>query len=102
MVIDMHSNLMPPRLSDAIRERSERPRIIKDAAGREHLEMPSGACLWARELTAPEIAEIDAALASVKPTGLEILDIKRSDFPLPTVGGFLAQARLETLHTADL
>ena len=38
--------------------------------------------LWARELTAPEIAEFDAALANVKPTGLKILDIKLNDFPL--------------------
>ena len=39
-------------------------------------------CLWARELTAPEIAEFAAALANVKPTGLKILDIKLNDFPL--------------------
>ena len=43
MVIDMHSYWMPPRLADALRERSEWPRIIKDAVGREHLEMPRGA-----------------------------------------------------------
>ena len=43
MVIDMHSHWMPPRLADALRERSERPRIIKDAVGREHLEMQRGA-----------------------------------------------------------
>lgn len=43
MVIDMHSHWMPPRLADALRARSDRPRIIKDAAGREHLEMQRGA-----------------------------------------------------------
>ena len=59
-------------------------------------------CLWARELTAPEIAEFAAALANVKPTGLKILDIKLNDFPLPTVGYFLAQVSRKTLHTADL
>ena len=59
-------------------------------------------CLWVRELTAPEIAEIDAARANLERTGLEILDIKLCDFPLPTVGRFLAQVRRETLHTADL
>jgi hypothetical protein len=48
---------------------------------------------WIHEFTAPEIAEIDSALANVERTWLEILDIKLSDLPLPTVDRFLAQAR---------
>ena len=53
---------------------------------------------WFHELTALEIAEIDAAVAGVERAGLEILDMKRSDFALPTVGRLLAQARQESLH----
>lgn len=53
---------------------------------------------WMHEFSAAEIAEIDAAVQGIERAGLEILDIRRSDFVLPTVGPLLARARQESLH----
>ncbi len=53
---------------------------------------------WMHEFSPAEIAEIDAAVARVESTRLEILDIRRADFPLPKLGAALDTARTETLH----
>ena len=41
---------------------------------------------WIYELTAAEIAEIEAALIAVKQAGVPLLEIRARDFPLPAVG----------------
>ena len=41
---------------------------------------------WTYTLSAAEIEEIAAATASVRGVGLDIADIRRSDFPLPSIG----------------
>ena len=41
---------------------------------------------WAYHLSPPEIAEIEAAVRAVRARGLDIADIRRGDFPLPTIG----------------
>ncbi|CAN7768465.1 TauD/TfdA family dioxygenase [Pseudorhodoferax sp. LjRoot39] len=53
---------------------------------------------WIHEFKPSEIAEIDAAVQSTERSGLEILNVKRADFVLPTVGPLLARARQESLH----
>jgi hypothetical protein len=52
---------------------------------------------WSYRLSPPEIAEIEAALAAVRDRGLDIADITREDFPLPTLGPVLDRLRGEVL-----
>jgi hypothetical protein len=44
---------------------------------------------WSYRLSASQVAELEAALASVQALGLEIADIRREHFPLPTLGPVL-------------
>lgn len=53
---------------------------------------------WIHEFTPSEISEIDSAVERVSRAGLEILDIKLADFPLPTIRPVLLRSREETLH----
>src|SRR5262245_43888727 len=53
---------------------------------------------WIHRLTAAEIGELDGALAHVRRRGVEIIDISRDDFPLPTLGPRLLAIRRELLH----
>lgn len=48
---------------------------------------------WIHELTGAEIAEIDAAIAGVRSRGLSIMEIRRDDFPLPTLGPVMDHIR---------
>jgi hypothetical protein len=52
---------------------------------------------WAYHLSPPEIAEIEAAVRAVRARGLDIADIRRGDFPLPTLGRVLDRLRAEVL-----
>jgi len=52
---------------------------------------------WTYRLTAANLAEIEAAVASVKSRGLDLADITRADFPLPTLGPVLDRIRGEVL-----
>jgi hypothetical protein len=52
---------------------------------------------WSYRLSPSEIAEIEAALKSVQARGLDIADIRREDFPLPTLGPVLDRLRKEVL-----
>ena len=52
---------------------------------------------WSYRLSPAEIAEIEAALKSVQARGLDIADIRREDFPLPTLGPVLDRLRGEVL-----
>jgi hypothetical protein len=45
---------------------------------------------WLRPFKADELAEIDAALQSVKRRGLDLFDVERKDFPLPNFSKALA------------
>ena len=53
---------------------------------------------WSYRLSPSEIAEIEAALKSVQARGLDIADIRREDFPLPTLGPVLDRLRAEVLE----
>lgn len=52
---------------------------------------------WSYRLSPAEIAEIEAALRAVRARGLDIADIRREDFPLPTLGPVLERLRAEVL-----
>jgi len=52
---------------------------------------------WSYRLSPPEIAEIEAALRAVRERGIDIADISREDFPLPTLGPVLDRLRGEVL-----
>ncbi|HEX3864390.1 MAG TPA: TauD/TfdA family dioxygenase [Stellaceae bacterium] len=53
---------------------------------------------WAYHLSAGDLAEIAAATAAVRERGLDIGEIKRADFPLPTLGPVLDRMRGEVLN----
>lgn len=53
---------------------------------------------WVTELTGADIAEIDAAVAFAESTGLDISDLRRAHFPLPTLEAKLEQIRREVLR----
>ena len=53
---------------------------------------------WTYTLSAVEIAEIEAATATVRRLGMAIADIRRPDFPLPTLGPVLDRLRDDVLN----
>jgi hypothetical protein len=53
---------------------------------------------WSYRLTPAEIAEVEVALQSVRARGLDVADIRREDFPLPTLGPVLDRLRGEVLE----
>lgn len=57
---------------------------------------------WKYILTDAEIAELDAALAGVEARGLEIKDITRDDFPLPTLDAKLAEMKAQLMDGRGL
>ena len=52
---------------------------------------------WTYRSSRSEIAEIEMAVKAVQARGLDIADIRREDFPLPTVGPVLDRLRAEVL-----
>ena len=52
---------------------------------------------WLHELTADQIAEIDAAVENVLRRGVEIVEIGRHDFELPTLGPALDRLRKDVV-----
>lgn len=53
---------------------------------------------WTYVLTPSDIAEVEAALASVTARGLDIAAIRKDDFPLPRFGAALDRLRDEVLN----
>jgi hypothetical protein len=52
---------------------------------------------WTYRLSPAELDEIDAAVTAVRARGLDLADIGREDFPLPTLGPVLDRLRREVL-----
>jgi len=52
---------------------------------------------WTYRLSPPEIVEIETAVKAVQARDLDIADIRREDFPLPTLGPVLDRLRAEVL-----
>ena len=53
---------------------------------------------WIYRLSSAEIAELEAALRSVQSRNIDVADIRRDDFPLPTLGPVLVRLRTEVLE----
>jgi hypothetical protein len=53
---------------------------------------------WKYRLDAADLAELDAALAHVKATGLDLIEITRDDFPLGNFATKLARLRQDLLN----
>jgi hypothetical protein len=53
---------------------------------------------WTYRLSPPEVVEIETAIKAVQARGLDIVDIRREDFPLPTLGPVLDRLRAEVLE----
>lgn len=53
---------------------------------------------WRHDLTPAEVEEVSAAVGSVLSHGISILDITRSDFPLPTLGPALDKIQEEVVN----
>src|ERR1700753_50467 len=53
---------------------------------------------WTYTLSALDIAEIEAAVASVRARAMDIADLTRGHFPLPRFGATLDALRHEVLH----
>lgn len=83
--------------SDIERQPAEAMQPVIDPAGwtREEVE---GAEDWIYHLSETEIDEMNAAVRGVEQRGLDIKDIRREDFPLPTLGPALADIRHEALE----
>ena len=57
---------------------------------------------WIYPLSAAEVAELDAAVAAIEARGLDIIDIGRGDFALPTLQKKLAAVKQQVLHGLGL
>ena len=60
-------------------------------------EMRGREAEWSYRLSPSQVAEIEAALQAVRARGLDIAEIRREDFPLPTLGPVLDRLRAEVL-----
>jgi hypothetical protein len=61
-------------------------------------DMAARSSEWTYTLSPSEIAELDAAVATVDAQGLDVLDIRREGFPLPTLGQKLVQIQDDLQH----
>jgi hypothetical protein len=84
---------MPP---DTNLVASARP-WIQGASAWTGADMRNREAEWSYRLSSAEIGEIETAVAGVQARGLDIGDIRREDFPLPTLGPVLDRLRGEVL-----
>ena len=73
------------------------PRVIQGPSAWTGPEMRHREAEWTYRLSAVETAEIDTAVRGVQARGVDIADIRRQDFPLPTLGRVLDRLRGEVL-----
>ena len=64
-------------------------------------EMRQREAEWTYRLSPAEIAEIEAAVAAVRKRGLALAEIRRADFPLPTLGPVLDRLCAEVTRSFD-
>jgi Taurine catabolism dioxygenase TauD, TfdA family len=72
-------------------------RLIEGPSAWTGAEMRKRESEWTYRLSPSHVAEIEAALKAVRARGLDIADIRRDDFPLPTLGPVLEQLRAVVL-----
>lgn len=86
----------PWQPSSRKREPAELLRPVVDPAG-WYREDFAGRDSWMYRLSAAEIAELHEAVAAVEARGLDLKDVTRDDFPLPTLGATLADIAEEIM-----
>ncbi|HEX3952312.1 MAG TPA: TauD/TfdA family dioxygenase [Stellaceae bacterium] len=72
--------------------------LVKGPSAWTGAEMRGREAEWSYCLSPAQIAEIESAVAAVQARGLDIADIGRDDFPLPTLGPVLDRLRGEVLN----
>jgi hypothetical protein len=72
-------------------------RLIEGSFAWIGAEMRKREAEWSYRLSPSEIDEIEAAVRGVRARGLDIADIRRADFPLPTLGPVLDRLRTQVL-----
>src|SRR5262249_46684305 len=89
--LTLRGALMPApktKVATSARPASSRPRIGGPSAW-TGADMRGRAAEWTYRLSPSEIAEIETAAKAAQARGLDIADIRREDFPLPTLGPVL-------------
>jgi hypothetical protein len=71
--------------------------LVKGPSAWVGAEMRKRESEWTCRLSPAQLDEIDAAVAAVRARGLDLADIRRADFPLPTLGPVLDRLRGEVL-----
>jgi TfdA family taurine catabolism dioxygenase TauD len=72
-------------------------RLIKGSCAWIGADMRAREAEWSYRLSPAETAEIEAAVQAVRARRLDIAEIRREDFPLPTFGPVLDRMRAEVL-----
>ena len=74
-----------------------RPRLVEGPSAWIGADMKRRETEWTYRLAPSEVAELEGAVAAVRARGLDIVQIRREDFPLPTLGPALDRLRAELL-----
>jgi len=85
------NDIMPPAQAMASWSLIEGPAVWTGA------EIRKREAEWTYGLSSAEIAELETAVKTAQARGLDIADIRRDDFPLPTLGPALERLRVEVL-----
>ena len=72
--------------------------LISGPAAWTGAEMRQRESEWTYRLSAAEIAELEAAAAAVRARRFDLADVKREDFPLPTLGPVLDRLRRDVVE----
>jgi hypothetical protein len=83
---------------DNVMQQHELRPLVEGASAWIGAELAKRPDEWSYRLSGGEIAEIETASAQVHACGLDIADIRRADFPLPTLGPVLDRLRGEVLN----
>jgi hypothetical protein len=71
--------------------------LVEGPAAWTGAEMREREAEWTYRLSPAEVAELEAAVRAVQARGLDISEVRRADFPLPTLGPVLDRLRAEVL-----
>ncbi|MBV9200443.1 MAG: TauD/TfdA family dioxygenase [Alphaproteobacteria bacterium] len=71
--------------------------LIEGSAVWTGADMRKREAKWTYRLSPAQVAELETAVRAVQARGIDIADIRREDFPLPTLGPALERLRAEVL-----
>jgi Taurine catabolism dioxygenase TauD, TfdA family len=89
-------SVMDAEIVTAARRPPPRP-LIRGPSAWTGAEMRGRETEWSYRLSPAELDEIDTAASAAQARGLDLADIARADFPLPTLGPVLDRLRREVL-----